>query len=295
MARYFQTFNVVELNSTFYRYPDPRLVEKWRRTAPESFEFAVKAHQDISHNLRLRPSEQCIEAFRKMKEICSILGSKVLLIQTPGSFGPTPENLNSVGDFFGIVDRGDLALAWETRGEAWNSRDAQERLRSLLREVEVAHVTDPLQAMPVHSTARLAYLRLHGLGERMYYYQFTDKELEQVLAKTSDIGGSSESTYLFFNNLSMFEDAKRLIAYQRTGRFEPLFETTGWDAVRDMIGRTRYPVSRSSLLKFFGWRLAEVERGAQVRLSQLLSRLSKRSYRNPDEIVRELRGESRLA
>jgi len=288
MPRYFQTFDTVELNSTFYKYPSLKLVEKWRRAAPEAFEFTVKTHQDISHRVRLQPSKECIAAFERMRQICAILRSRVVLIQTPASFGSTEENLATAEDFFKKVDRDDLALAWETRGDAWNAPKTRERLRSLLSEVEVTHVTDPCLVEPAYSTPKLAYLRLHGLGERMYYYQFTDRELEQVQAKATKIGVNSERTYLLFNNLTMFEDAKRLAQYLKTGRFTPLSEAIGWDSVRETIGKTKYPISKSSLLKYFGWRLVEVKRGEQVRLSQLLSKLSRRSYGSPEEITNEL-------
>lgn len=288
MARYFQALKVVELNSTFYRYPDPRLVEKWREAAPDTFEFTVKAHQDITHRLRLETGKECLDALERMKQACSILRSTVMLIQTPASFTPTEENLSRATEFFRGADRGDLAMVWETRGGSWNTPVVRKRLASLLKEVDVSHVTDPLLIDPAHTTPRIAYLRLHGLGERMYYYQFTDRELQRILAKAKEIGKASENTYVLFNNLSMFEDATRLTDYQRTGRFKPLFKTLGWDSVLEVIGKTKYPVSRSSLMNHFGWRLVEIERGHQVRLSQVLSKLSKRSYGSPEEIIREL-------
>jgi uncharacterized protein YecE (DUF72 family) len=34
MNEYFQKFNTVELNRTFYKYPETRTVEGWRQKAP---------------------------------------------------------------------------------------------------------------------------------------------------------------------------------------------------------------------------------------------------------------------
>jgi uncharacterized protein YecE (DUF72 family) len=51
--KYFESFDLVELNRTFYHYPQEKTVEGWRKTAPENFEFTVKAHQDISHKARM--------------------------------------------------------------------------------------------------------------------------------------------------------------------------------------------------------------------------------------------------
>ena len=50
MKKYFETFNLVELNNTFYTYPREKTVEDWREKAPGNFEFTVKAHQDISQS-----------------------------------------------------------------------------------------------------------------------------------------------------------------------------------------------------------------------------------------------------
>ena len=88
MKKYFQSFNLVELNSTFYQYPRMETVEDWRKKAPKNFEFSVKAHQDISHRARLKVEESSLQAFERMKDICKALNTQVLLIQTPGSFRP---------------------------------------------------------------------------------------------------------------------------------------------------------------------------------------------------------------
>jgi len=82
MKKYQEVFSLVELNSTFYTYPKPQTVRKWREEAPRGFEFTVKAHQDISHKHRLQ-LDFSREPFEKMKEICHTLRSEVLLIQTP--------------------------------------------------------------------------------------------------------------------------------------------------------------------------------------------------------------------
>jgi uncharacterized protein YecE (DUF72 family) len=41
LKAYSEVFNFVEVNYTFYEYPDFRRVERWRRTLPEDCAFAV--------------------------------------------------------------------------------------------------------------------------------------------------------------------------------------------------------------------------------------------------------------
>src|SRR4030067_920462 len=46
---YSQVFNTVEVNSSFYRPPEPGIVANWARRAPPGFLFAVKLWQKFTH------------------------------------------------------------------------------------------------------------------------------------------------------------------------------------------------------------------------------------------------------
>src|SRR5207248_9546171 len=45
---YSQHFELVEVNSTFYSVPEPRLAERWCAATPDDFTFDVKMHQLFS-------------------------------------------------------------------------------------------------------------------------------------------------------------------------------------------------------------------------------------------------------
>src|SRR5581483_10820924 len=45
---YAQHFQMVEVNSTFYSVPEPRMVERWCTATPADFTFDVKLHQLFS-------------------------------------------------------------------------------------------------------------------------------------------------------------------------------------------------------------------------------------------------------
>lgn len=284
-TKYHETFKLVELNSTFYKYPTLKTAEKWRNKAPEDFEFTVKAHQDISHRYRLK-LDLASNSFKKIKQICRILRAKVILIQTPASF--SLKNLGEAEKFFKEVDREDFILVWETRGSSWESEEALSKLRDSLSSLNVTHVTDPLKAMPAF-TANLAYFRLHGLGERMYYYQYTNEELKKLYEAVKKFMGLREGVYVLFNNLSMFDDARRFLFFMEKGYFPPLAGSYGLDSVKAILNRTRYPATRSALIRKVGWRLVESEDGKQMRLSELLTKIPAKAYRGPDEVLRELR------
>jgi uncharacterized protein YecE (DUF72 family) len=45
LAFYAEQFGTVEINNTFYRMPEAKMLEKWATQVPESFLFALKAPQ----------------------------------------------------------------------------------------------------------------------------------------------------------------------------------------------------------------------------------------------------------
>jgi len=285
MKKYQENFGLVELNTTFYRYPKMSTVFGWREKAPENFEFTVKAHQDISHKFKFK-SEPSVKAFGQMKEICKALGACILLIQTPGSF--RPDKLMDAHEFLGKIDREALVVVWETRGPSWDDPHVRERLAKLLRELDVSHVTDPFRAMPTY-TSDVAYFRLHGLGERMYYYQYTDGELKRLHQLVEPLEAEGKQIYVLFNNLSMFDDALRFMHYLQTKSFPSLTGKIGLESVKTVMEKTRYPTTKSVLLKKLGWRLVEVEEGKQVKLNELLKDIPSKTYGSVEEVLREIK------
>ncbi|MFQ6095595.1 MAG: DUF72 domain-containing protein, partial [Candidatus Bathyarchaeia archaeon] len=189
--------------------------------------------------------------------------------------------------FFKNVEREGLTLILETRGEKGEKTEICERLHKVLEELDVPHVTDPFRVMPVY-TSRVAYFRLHGLGPRMYYYQYTDEELEGLYRLVKPYSDSGKNVYTLFNNLSMFDDAKRFLHFLHTGEFPSLTGSVGLDSVRKVVERTKYPLTKSMLLKKLGWRIVEIEEGKQVRLEDIIEKLPSKRYENTEQVISEI-------
>jgi len=120
-GKYYQNFDCVEINVTFYQLPEIKTAFKWRKEAPENFEFILKAWQLITHPAssftyrRLKekipenkkknygffqPTNEVFTAWERTKEFAENLGCKKILFQSPGSFKPTPENKKNLKNFF---------------------------------------------------------------------------------------------------------------------------------------------------------------------------------------------------
>ena len=58
LATYAETFDTVEINSTFYRLPSREAAGRWAQDSPAGFTFAVKVSRYVTHVKRLREAPQ---------------------------------------------------------------------------------------------------------------------------------------------------------------------------------------------------------------------------------------------
>lgn len=219
MREYFTKFSLVEVQKTFYRPPRLETAGRWRRLAPEGFEFTLKAWQLITHpatsptyrkaGIRVekpenhgffRPTREVYEAWDTTLQVARALEARVVVFQCPASFTPTEENLANMREFFGSIPREGLLLAWEPRG-GWGEATIGE----LCRELDLVHCVDPFLGLPA-VTGETSYLRLHGYENgRMYYHDYTREELRRLHRMCLGLG--SPRVYCLFNNIQMLGNA----------------------------------------------------------------------------------------
>src|ERR1700682_270749 len=63
LSYYATQLNCVEVNYTFRTRPAPKTLQNWSEATPETFRFAVKAHQRITHLKRLKDVSLDIDNF----------------------------------------------------------------------------------------------------------------------------------------------------------------------------------------------------------------------------------------
>ena len=83
LEAYSKIFNFAEVNSTFYRLLNLKMVESWRRRVPPDFEFSVRLNRAVTHKHKMEPNEESLRIIGYTVQICKILGSKTIVIQTP--------------------------------------------------------------------------------------------------------------------------------------------------------------------------------------------------------------------
>jgi uncharacterized protein YecE (DUF72 family) len=60
---YCESFNTVELNVTFYRFPKLEALKGWYQRSPEDFTFTVKAPRLVTHYRRFKNAATNIQQF----------------------------------------------------------------------------------------------------------------------------------------------------------------------------------------------------------------------------------------
>lgn len=225
---YYRLFPVVELQSTFYNLPQVSTALRWGSEAQPGFEFCLKAWQVITHPAtsptwrrisklnqpsnksrygHLRPTRENFDAWEKTLEICKTLKASVCLIQCPPSLKFSRRNIHNVRRFLEEIDRGSTKLAWEPRGN-WKEHPLE--ITKLCRELDLIHAVDILRSEPAEET-ETCYFRLHGLGSREYNcrYNYSDQDLRNLQEATvRALNSGAKQVFVFFNNLSMLENAK---------------------------------------------------------------------------------------
>ena len=156
LAFYAEQFGTVEINNTFYRMPEAKMLEKWTTQVPESFLFALKAPQRITHQKKLVDVDDDVRHFC---DVATTLGSRLgpLLFQLPPFARKDAAKLQAFLATLPPAPR----VAMEFRHPSWCDDEVYE----LLRERDVAiclsdtdEVEDP--ATLIVPTASWGYLRL---------------------------------------------------------------------------------------------------------------------------------------
>jgi len=198
---YAQHFDLVEVNSTFYSVPEPRMVERWCAATLDDFTFDVKLHQlfsfhstpakllppdlqnrvetDARGNVKPTPEmqEAVLKAFLCAMAIFRSAGKMgVMLLQLSPAFSPRKYELNELEPLIEMLNGYELAI--EFRNRNWAIGDQLQSTIGFVRKhgaifVNVdAPASDHFTVMPSDvdevTNSNIAYLRLHGRNAKAY-------------------------------------------------------------------------------------------------------------------------------
>jgi uncharacterized protein YecE (DUF72 family) len=157
LAYYAGKFPTVEINNTFYRLPKEDVLRNWASQVPDTFTFAIKASQRITHFARLKPDSASAVEFLIKNTVA--LGDRLgpILFQLPPNLKKDFDRLRT---FIGTLPA-DRRYTIEFRHESWFDDEVFGVLRE--RDIPLCIAEQPEFASPVVATASWGYARLHRL------------------------------------------------------------------------------------------------------------------------------------
>jgi uncharacterized protein YecE (DUF72 family) len=197
-TRYFKEFLFVEVQETHVAQPGTGTIRRWRREAPEGFDFALLAPREIGQE-GFREGKVTETALRALIGVAKELDAHTVVFVAPPDFQSSRANKHALKDFLSSVRKKFKRIVWEPPPD-WDADEAQ----SLAGETGATAARDPL--LSGTSDASFAYYRLAGPAGHKSRYE--DPALDR-LAEMALAAKHEQATYVF-TNVDMFADAKRL-------------------------------------------------------------------------------------
>jgi len=194
---YAERFPTVEINYTFYRTPNEKILDGWNKATPDRFKLTLKAPKRITHDARLR---DCADRVRQFLETAATLESKLgaLLFQLP----PNLKKDLALFDTFLDAFPPRVCAAFEFRHASWLDDEVYERLRRRNLALCVADSKERRQGVPVDSeklstpveiTADYAYFRLRDEG-------YTPDDIARWAGVIRDRTSGLKETFVYFKH-----------------------------------------------------------------------------------------------
>jgi uncharacterized protein YecE (DUF72 family) len=154
LSYYSRRLPAVEINNTFYRLPQPGMIENWKQQVPQAFRFSIKASQRITHIKRIN---NVADETKYLLETAALLEERlgVVLFQLPPNMKKDTGRLKAFLDLLSA----DVRTAFEFRHETWFD-DEVFGLLSTKHCALVVSDTDEKPLTEIISTAKWGYLRL---------------------------------------------------------------------------------------------------------------------------------------
>lgn len=204
---YVQHFDVVEVNSSFYRIPHPRVFENMEKKTPQHFEFIVKGYRGFTHDRSdlVSISREFRTSVESLVDTSKLHG---ILLQFPYSFKYGPRSIAHVSRLLDLLEG--FSLYIEFRHRSWYEDEVFDLLER--RGASMCSVDGPqISALPrpeLINVSKGIYVRMHGRnaeqwwkgGALRYDYLYSEGQLRDWIDKIRKCSKPAQSVYVFLNN-----------------------------------------------------------------------------------------------
>lgn len=227
LTYYADHFQTVEVNSTFYRVPEPDVARGWLRRTPPAFEFSVKLYQKFTHPDMFLERQGVAEwdvttgdldQFRAGIDPLAEAGRlTAVLLQFPPSFHRDDAALGYM-DWLLTALRA-YPLAVELRHHTWSDQAPETRAALDAHRAAWVIIDEPkfessirqeLDAAGGSSAAPLVYYRFHGRNRAQwwehehaddrYNYLYSPEELQPFATVAKSDSTAGRKVVMYMNN-----------------------------------------------------------------------------------------------
>jgi uncharacterized protein YecE (DUF72 family) len=207
-------FNLIEVNSTFYRVPRPAMVESWAERVAHrpDFQFTVKAFHEFTHG-KTPANRADVEAFALTLEPLRSRGRlSAVLVQFPWSFRYSPAATRYISDLASWLSP--IPAAVEVRHGSWGRPEAAAFFAANsigMCGIDQPQIGDSLRPSTGIADGMGAYCRLHGRNraewfkadtnrDRRYDYLYSAEELAEWVDRIKRIADDIHRIHVVLNN-----------------------------------------------------------------------------------------------
>lgn len=187
---YAKYFNTLEVNNTFYRFPNESMLRGWYQKTPSNFRFTLKANRVITHTYKLHNTEDYTARFYKLARV---LQEKLLsiLFQLPPFVHKNMEMLEKIAK---QMDSS-VVNVLEFRHESWWDQEVY----GFMEKKGLVFCTVSVSGLPetLVKTGADVYLRFHGKDSR-YLHNYQESELKEWAEKIKK--QNAKLVFCYFNN-----------------------------------------------------------------------------------------------
>jgi uncharacterized protein YecE (DUF72 family) len=187
LKHYATRLNAVEINYTFRQLPSVSTLEKWVEATPAGFVFACKAHQRITHILRLKESEFVGAFFKAIDPLRAARRLGPVLFQLAPNFKCDVALLTS------FVEKlpAEIRCAFEFRNASWLTDDVYRVLEK--HGIALCLAESEKFEVPRVITSSFVYVRLRK-------EDYSQEERAEISARVRGLLADGRDVYVFFKH-----------------------------------------------------------------------------------------------
>lgn len=188
---YSDHFNTLELNTTYYKFPQVETLKRWYERSPRGFIFSVKAPRLVTHNKKFNNAQRLLHDFNDtvVEGLREKLGC--VLFQFPSNFQYEREKLDRVIEMIDPTVRSVL----EFRHASWWNPEVFEMLAQA--NIIFCGMSHPALPDEVVSTTDTLYYRFQGVPH--LYNSFYEIHMLERVAQNM-LNSSARRAFVYFNN-----------------------------------------------------------------------------------------------